>query len=283
MTAWAWLAILIASNLTNIIWRGALHRDAPLWTVSARIIILGGLWFAGARLAELRPLRPYLLALIAVLIGLLVKDAMYRVPGLVAWMSAAPWRDEVVMSSVLKLLPVAAMALTVLDLDRRSLFLIRGDLGAPGRIPFTGTTISWTWLGVVLLLVVGGSMAGLMFMAIRPDLQGFRRLLGLLPIIVIFAAINAFSEEFTFRSVLLSRLTPHVGPESALWMTSVRFGLGHWFGNPSGPVGALGATFLGLMLGKSLLETRGFFWAGLIHFTLDVIIFSFLVIASPRG
>jgi len=36
------------------------------------------------------------------------------------------------------------------------------------------------------------------------------------------------------------------------------------------------------MLGKSMLETKGFFWAGLVHTVLDVVIFSLIVVSSRR-
>lgn len=214
-------------------------------------------------LESLRPLRPDLLALVAALLGLQITDLIYSTPAVTAWIKTAPWRDAVIISSAGKLLIAATMTVTVLDLSRREMFLVRGDLTAPGRIPLLNVTLPWSWLGPALILVVGGAAAALMVVALRPDLGMFRRIIGLMPIVLIFSAINAFGEEFTFRSVLLARLVPHVGGEQALWMTSVRFGLGHLFGNPSGPLGTIGATALGLMLGKSMLETKGFFWAGL--------------------
>jgi hypothetical protein len=50
-------------------------------------------------------------------------------------------------------------------------------------------------------------------------------------------------------------------------------------------VGVLLASFLGWILAKSMLETRGMFWAWFIHFWQDVWIFSFLAIGSivPGG
>lgn len=283
MTGWAWIAILIASNLTTILWRVGLHRDPPLWTLYLRVLLIAIFWMVGPRLSEMRPLRPYFLALIAVMVAQLIEDALHRTPAVTSWINAAPWRDVVIWSSAIKLLPAAAMAATVLDVRRRDLFLIGGDLNAAGRVPFTDLTLPWTWLGPVLILVFGGATAGFMIVARHPTLQTLPRLIGLLPVVLVFAAINAFGEEFTFRSVLLARLKPLVGGGQALWMTSVRFGLGHWFGNPSGLLGTIGATLLGLMLGKSMLETRGFLWAWLIHFILDVMIFSALILSSPQG
>jgi hypothetical protein len=45
------------------------------------------------------------------------------------------------------------------------------------------------------------------------------------------------------------------------------------------------STFLGWMLGKSMLENRGFFWAWFIHFVQDVLVSSFMVVGTiaPGG
>jgi membrane protease YdiL (CAAX protease family) len=79
---------------------------------------------------------------------------------------------------------------------------------------------------------------------------------------LVFGAINALSEEVRFRCVLLARLVPVLGGEAAIWMTALAFGLAHWYGgNPSGPSGVAMTTAAGLIWAKSMLETRGLFWA----------------------
>lgn len=45
-------------------------------------------------------------------------------------------------------------------------------------------------------------------------------------------------------------------------------------------VGVLLAGFLAYELGKSMLETKGFFWAWFIHFLRDVLIFTFLAMGA---
>ncbi len=207
------------------------------------------------RLTDAAPLRLYLLALVAALLGNLAIDAITQHSAVAAWIKAVPWRGPVIVHSGLKILPVAAMALTVTGLSRRDLFLVRGDLAAPGKIPFTNSTLPWTSLGVILILVFAVAVVALLVPALRTSPQLLGRVRPWLPVILLFSLINSFTEEFTFRTVLLARLQPAVGGEQALWMTSIRFGLGHWFGNPSGPLGVVGATALGLMLGKSMLET----------------------------
>ncbi|MEJ2186731.1 MAG: CPBP family intramembrane metalloprotease, partial [Gemmatimonadota bacterium] len=78
--------------------------------------------------------------------------------------------------------------------------------------------------------------------------------------------MNAFNEELTYRSTLLAGLKSVVGPQQALWNAALFFGLAHYFGVPYGILGVVMSTFLGWMLGKSMLETRGFVWAWFIHF-----------------
>ncbi|TME89850.1 MAG: CPBP family intramembrane metalloprotease [Chloroflexi bacterium] len=83
------------------------------------------------------------------------------------------------------------------------------------------------------------------------------------------------------RMVLLARLAPVVGTGQALLVTSTLFGIGHWFGHPSGASGVLMAGFAGYVWGRSVLDTRGFFCAWLSHGIQDVVIF-LLVMMSGR-
>ena len=60
-----------------------------------------------------------------------------------------------------------------------------------------------------------------------------------------------------------------------IYLTSAAiFGLAHYFGTPGGVAGGALAGFLGWLLAKSIYETRGIFWAWLIHCLQDVIIFT---------
>ena len=93
---------------------------------------------------------------------------------------------------------------------------------------------------------------------------------------------NAFNEEMTYKASFLSVLEDVVGKHQSLWLMAAYFGLGHFYGIPYGVIGVLMAGFLGWFLGKSMLETRGLWWAWFIHFWQDVLIFSFLAIGSIR-
>src|SRR5690606_17035906 len=105
-----------------------------------------------------------------------------------------------------------------------------------------------------------------------------------LPAVLLFAAINAFGEEFVYRAAPLSQLWPLVGERQAIWLTAVWFGLGHYTGGiPSGAVGVLMAGGFALILGKAMVETRGLLLPTLMHMLTDVAIYIFLALAAVRA
>ena len=77
------------------------------------------------------------------------------------------------------------------------------------------------------------------------------------------------------RSVHLARLLPVLGKQQAILITSVMFGLLHYFGNPGSVPGVLMAAYLGYISAKSMVETGGIVWAFVLHFIGDVIIYAF--------
>lgn len=96
-------------------------------------------------------------------------------------------------------------------------------------------------------------------------------------LILAFALMNAFSEEIIFRFSFVAVVSRYgFSPYVAQGLGAAVFGTVHYFGNPGGITGMLMAAFIGWFLAKSMLETRGFFWALAIHFLQDVIIFSAL-------
>ncbi len=104
-------------------------------------------------------------------------------------------------------------------------------------------------------------------------------MLPVLPSILFYAALNAFNEEMTYRAPMLAALEPVGGSRQALWMAAYFFGIAHYFGTPGGILGGIVSIFMGWILGKGMLETRGLFWTWWIHFLSDVAIFAFLTLA----
>jgi len=74
-----------------------------------------------------------------------------------------------------------------------------------------------------------------------------------------------------------------IGTTHVLLITAVFFGLAHYlYGSLSGLIGFLMTGFLAWLLGKSMIETRGFVWAWFIHFLADVVIFVSYAIAYVK-
>lgn len=96
----------------------------------------------------------------------------------------------------------------------------------------------------------------------------------LLPWILVLSLMNAFTEEAITRLGVVTALDGMVSRPVICIISALIFGIPHYFGIPGGIPGSLMAGFLGWLLAKSILETEGMFWAWLIHFLQDVIIFS---------
>jgi hypothetical protein len=84
------------------------------------------------------------------------------------------------------------------------------------------------------------------------------RAVPLLPSGVLFAAVYAFTEEIYFCASFLATLPVVIGRGHAMLISLVFIGLAHFlYGSPPGLLGAAMPGFLGFLLGKAMLETRG--------------------------
>ena len=197
--------------------------------------------------------------------------------------SLSPGASFVLINSA-KLIPVTTLALSLVGsrLSREDLFLRFGNLRARFIRIGPRSSISWGWLlPIALLFSVGPVIANVVGVR-HPDFATAVRLVPLVPLIIAGAVINTFSEEFLFRQVLLARLIPIVGVTQAIWLTALRFGIGHWFGNPSGLDGVLLAAVFGWFAAKSMLDTQGSGWIWLVHLVNDVVIFSLIALTTAR-
>jgi len=291
LTALAWGTILFVSApqiLLALLGRGV--PEGPLgldWLEWARVVVLAGLWAVTWVWPTVKPLRGFLLALLAFWVGaLLIQPFVFDRAAWSNWMQQASWGIWLVADRLEeRLILVALMALTLIGsgIGRRELFLVRGNPSAPAQpsrlhllkesTPWNRVARGWLPYYVAIAVIVLG-------IQIRPDLSQISRALIFLPAVVIAAAINAFAEEFMFRSMVLARLGPVLGPRQAIWMAAGLFGLMHYFGWPGGPIGVLLNVYLGWWAAKSMIETRGFVWAFSLHFLGDVIIYAFLAMSA---
>lgn len=100
-----------------------------------------------------------------------------------------------------------------------------------------------------------------------------------LPWILPFAIANSFVEEMITRFAVVSALDGLVSSQLIYLTSAAMFGSVHYFGTPGGIAGVFLAGFLGWLLAKSIHETHGIFWAWLMHFLQDVVIFTGLFFA----
>jgi membrane protease YdiL (CAAX protease family) len=291
LVAMAWLVMLAVSVLPNALLHelaGASSTDWLKWAKLGLLAIMIAISFAWH---ELRSLRHFFVLLLAIFVTEEIASRLGATASWQAWFGGeAPFVTSMLGSQVLRVLVAFAMIGVLLSLGyrRTDFFLVPGRLAAPiapvrwlgyaRPIPWTRFGAQWTvfiTLGLLVFLVLGG----------RPTASALWQTLPLLPMVGVLAAMNAFSEEMTYRATLLAGLEPAVGARQALWIAALFFGLGHYFGVPYGLVGVALAAFLGWMLGKAMLETRGFFWAWFIHFVQDVLIFAFMAAGSitPGG
>jgi len=107
----------------------------------------------------------------------------------------------------------------------------------------------------------------------------------LLPLVLLFAATNAWSEEIISRFVIVAGLHGKLSSPVICWISALIFGVPHFFGTPSGIFGAMMAGLMGWLLAKSMIETKALGWALSIHFLQDVVIFGggAMIIAGTRS
>jgi membrane protease YdiL (CAAX protease family) len=191
------------------------------------------------------------------------------------------WGERQFLGRVLALSGAIIISLTLIGsgLTRRDLFLRWGDLAAPAQpepLFLIRRPIPWTRFGPILLIVFGVALPLFLYFSLRPDLSLVGRMWRFLPWGFATAVLNAANEEFQFRCVPLARLKHLLPDREMVLLTACFFGLAHYYGQPSGPVGVVLAGIAGWFWGKSMIETRGWAWAFVIHLVQDIVIFAFL-------
>jgi membrane protease YdiL (CAAX protease family) len=280
----AWSAV-IASTVPEIIWQESGHRISFWFTaIESLLPVLAAL--AVLPCSRLRGLARFLVAVAALNFAWdFLAPSLGRTNFVHALSQNASWGGRLFIARLPTLSGILLMGFTLIGsgIMRRDLFLCRGSLSAPAQpIPFVGLRkpIPWTVFGPALLVVFGVALPLFLYFTVYPDFTNRGRILRCLPWILLVAAFNAANEEFQFRNVLLAHLRNVVSPGEAALLTAVLFGLGHYYGQPSGPLGVVMAGIAGWLWARSMIETRGSTWAFLIHMVQDIVIFSFLAVAT---
>ena len=279
----AWGALALGSAIPLILWQELSGNPVPIWLLIAQALALLALLFAAHRLPALRPFENLLRWLLCLAVGWhLILGGVFATSAWQEWQQDVPWVVRGAVAQALIFVPSLLLVFT--GVGRRSLQDLRlswGD-GTATASPDPLTLWrrpAWRTLGPVWAVLISVGTLTAMFFAIPPEAGSLAKLLPVLPIVPLLAATNTLNEEFQFRNAPLATLPELFGKVQALLLTAVYFGLEHYYGNPPALSGVLLATFLGYLLGKSMLETGGSRWAWTIHWLHDVIIFSFLTMS----
>ena len=172
-----------------------------------------------------------------------------------------------------------------LNPDNFTHFFRMGDVNAHiSKIDWLGVTGNETWLEIALTLGLFITLGTGIFMFFQLKKAGvdYRYFLFSLLWSIPFSIANAFSEEAIFRIGIVSPLYGILSVSVIILISGVVFGAPHYFGMPSGVVGAVMAGFLGWLLALSLIETQGFLIAWAIHFAQDVVIITSMILMSKK-
>jgi hypothetical protein len=284
LTILAWVVTLLISTLPDIAWI-ELTGNTPPWLINAKMGLLLIVGVSAFIWKPVRPLRNFFLVMFA-FFGLMELRLRFNFTfaGLQALFGHTVFDERMQAEQTGKLAVALVMiiVLLVLGYKRRDFFLTRGDLRAPIEpVRWLGFPKAdpWPVFGLQWGLYIAVALAVAQFFVLRPSGDLMLKVVPILPSILFYAALNAFNEEITYRAPMLATLEPVGGSKQALWLSAYFFGIAHYFGTPGGVIGGVLSIFMGWILGKGMVETRGLFWTWWIHFLSDVAIFTFLTAA----
>ena len=279
-----WSVTLLVSTLPDI-FLNELAGGAPAWLFWLKIAFIAVMLFASFIHASIRSLRSYFADILVLYLAEWSLEG--RLGGSAQWKSLfidSGFISSMLNTQILRLGVALIMVAFLLIIKKRfsAFFLVRGDLNATAApIPLIMTRPEpWSKLGPSLALFISLGTLAFLVLAGRPGLDTLAKALTFLPFVLLFAGMNSFSEEMSYKASFLGVLHEVVGKNQSLLLMAAFFGIGHYYGVPYGLVGVLMAGVLGWLLGKAMLETRGFAWAWFIHFLQDVLIFAFMAIGS---
>jgi hypothetical protein len=287
LTIAAWAATLLISVLPEI----ALVKLAggpPAWLPYAKMGLMLVLGLMAVVWKPLRPLRNFFFVMLA-FFGLAALSQLvdFTWPGLQSLFGGTVFDVRMQAEQTRKLAVSLAMIVLLLALGykRGDFFLTLGNLRAriePVQLLGFPKPDPWPRFGLLWAFNIAVALAVVQYFGLRPSGAVLLKVLPILPSILFYAALNAFNEEITYRAPMLATLESVGGSKQALWMSAYFFGIAHYFGTPGGMVGGLASIFMGWILGKAMIETRGLFWSWWIHFLSDIAIFVFLAAALSK-
>jgi membrane protease YdiL (CAAX protease family) len=249
-----------------------------------RIILLAVMWILSLVWSDIKPLGGFFLAFLAFWVAeMFLEPFLFERDGWINLLERSSSGMYLLLDTIqdrVLLISLVALSLVGSGIGLQKLYIAWGDPKAPAsptRLLQGNKTVPWNkavwgWLPyyvIIVLLIV--------WFQVRPTFTQVSQAFIFIPVLLIAAILNAFGEEFIFRSVILARMEPAVGSQQAIWMAAGLFGLMHYFGYPHGIPGVVLAAYLGWISAKSMVETGGIVWALLIHTIGDFLLYFFMV------
>jgi hypothetical protein len=284
LTIIAWITVILISTIPDIVCMET-SGIVPAWFVFVKICLLFILTVISFIRKRMRPLLNFFIIMTAFFgFSELRTNVDWTLSAIQGIFGNSVFDNRMQAEQTGKLIESAAMIalLYILGYQRRDFFLTRGNLQAPiTPVPLLGfpKPISWKWFALQWAFYIAATLAIIQYLGLRPNGEVLMTVVPIIPSILFYAALNAFNEEITYRSSMLATLESVAGSKQALWISAYFFGIGHYFGTPGGIIGGIASIFMGWILGKGMIETRGFVWTWWIHFLSDVVIFTFLAMA----
>jgi membrane protease YdiL (CAAX protease family) len=287
----AWVVVLLISDLPNVLWVN-LSGDAPDWLWWGKTGVLGVALVICLLWKAIRPLWQFTLVFLIFYLAIAARDAVWGSDfwqglfgGEGASFTASFTRSYLGFHTLDVAVALVVIAVLWLIKRRRSeFFLVKGDTSAPiepVRWLGIGKGESWRVFGWIFTVCAGIGVSIPILLGVKITSEGLQRLLPLIPVVLLLAAVNAFAEEIYYRASMLSTLKDLLGNNQTLLLSVVFFGMAHYlYGSPAGIPGFLLTGFLAFLLGKSMLETKGLLWPWFMHLVPDVVVFASYVLAS---
>ncbi len=284
----AWAATILLSILPDVLFR-EITGIIPEWLYGVKLSLITLFLLLSLFWLPAKNLQRYFLVFLAIF---LVERAWQAVAESPQWLGLFPafgtgFLFQLFSIQLGRLVVALAMigSLFVIGFKREETFVGFGNLSAPASpMPVVGVDQSTNWRSLGLRLSLYAFLALLVIMSIfygsNLNASALSALLPALPMITLLAAMNSFSEEVTYRAALLAPIHKILGAGQAVWITTVFFGIGHFYWVPAGLLGVLVTGFFGWILARSMVETKGLFWPWFIHLFADLVIFSFMAIGA---
>ena len=205
----AWALMLLVSDLPDI-FCVQFFKHVPKWLFWGKVGLL--LLFLGLSLLckALRPLQQFAAFLAVFFLALAASAWIGNLPG---WQRrfSGPGVSFTVgyVGAYIRDLAVAGAVITVLWImkrKRKKFFLVKGQMDAPiqpVRWLGIGAGQSWKTFGWIFLIVASLGVAVPTLLGLKLSGPILMRAVSLLPAVLLFAAVNAFTEEVYFRASFL--------------------------------------------------------------------------------